>query len=104
MQLLNEKSARVMLSFEMCAFIALAIAFALILLGFFAGERMTPEKAPQSIKNTKQKKKRFSTQPKNGTSRCPHGFGYLSRQDKNAPIPEECLGCSRLVECYKTRD
>jgi hypothetical protein len=93
-----------MLSFEMCAFIALAIAFALILLGFFAAERMNPEKATLTITNTKQKQKRFSAQPKNGTSKCPYGFGYLSKQDKNAPVPEECLSCSRLVECYKAGD
>jgi hypothetical protein len=73
-------------------------------LGFFAGERMTPEKATLTITHTKQKKKRFSAQPKKGASSCPYGFGYLSKQDKNAPIPEECLGCSQLVECYKVGD
>lgn len=93
-----------MLSFEMCAFIALVIAFALILLGFFAGEKMNPEKATSTITNAKQNEKRFPAQPKKGASRCPYGFGYLSKQDKEAPVPEECLSCPKLVECYKADD
>lgn len=31
--------------------------------------------------------------------KCPYHFGYLSQLPKNAPIPEECFLCSRVVEC-----
>ena len=31
--------------------------------------------------------------------KCPHHFGYLANLTKNASIPEECLLCSRVVEC-----
>jgi hypothetical protein len=37
-------------------------------------------------------------QEKNHT-RCPHHFGYLAELCKNKPIPEECLLCSRVVDC-----
>ena len=30
---------------------------------------------------------------------CLHHFGYLIDLPKNAPFPEECLFCSRVVEC-----
>jgi len=33
------------------------------------------------------------------SSDCPHFFGYVRRLPKNTPIPDECLGCSRIVEC-----
>jgi len=30
---------------------------------------------------------------------CSHHFGYLVKHPKNAPFPEECFLCSRLLEC-----
>jgi hypothetical protein len=30
---------------------------------------------------------------------CLHQFGYLRTLPKNTPIPDECLGCQRVVEC-----
>jgi Ca2+/Na+ antiporter len=34
---------------------------------------------------------------------CPHKFGYLKSLRKNAPIPDECFGCPRILECLMTR-
>ena len=30
---------------------------------------------------------------------CAHYLGYLKRRPKNTPIPEECLTCSKMIEC-----
>ncbi len=30
---------------------------------------------------------------------CKHQFGYLRTLPRNASIPDECLGCERIVEC-----
>ena len=30
---------------------------------------------------------------------CLHYFGYLSKLTKNSSIPEDCLLCSKVVEC-----
>jgi hypothetical protein len=30
---------------------------------------------------------------------CEHFFGYLKKRPKNTPIPDECLTCSKMVEC-----
>jgi len=32
---------------------------------------------------------------------CPHKFGYLHKLPKNTPIPDECFGCSKIVECLR---
>jgi hypothetical protein len=32
-------------------------------------------------------------------SECKYRFGYLRTLPKNAPIPDECLGCDRIIEC-----
>ena len=45
----------------------------------------------------------ISGQPQNEkeekTSECLHHFGYLTSCDKDAPIPEECLTCRKMLEC-----
>lgn len=30
---------------------------------------------------------------------CGHHLGYLKQRPKNTPIPEECLTCSKMIEC-----
>jgi DNA-directed RNA polymerase subunit RPC12/RpoP len=30
---------------------------------------------------------------------CLYHLGYLKRRGKNVPIPEECLTCSKIIEC-----
>jgi hypothetical protein len=34
-----------------------------------------------------------------GESGCLHGLGYLKKRGKNVPIPEECLTCSKMIDC-----
>jgi len=33
------------------------------------------------------------------TGGCPHQLGYLKKRDKNSPFPEDCLVCSKMIEC-----
>lgn len=36
---------------------------------------------------------------------CIHQFGYLRTLPKNKPIPQECFGCTKIVECLiNTKD
>jgi DNA-directed RNA polymerase subunit RPC12/RpoP len=30
---------------------------------------------------------------------CAHQLGYLKQRPKNTPIPEECLTCSKMINC-----
>jgi len=31
---------------------------------------------------------------------CAHYFGYLRTLPKNTPIPDECFGCTKIMECF----
>ncbi|UCE16037.1 MAG: hypothetical protein JSV12_09360, partial [Candidatus Bathyarchaeota archaeon] len=37
--------------------------------------------------------------PPTNPPECPHYFGHLKKLPKNLPIPDECLGCLRIIEC-----
>jgi len=39
------------------------------------------------------------TQSASSKGDCLHQFGYLRTLPKNAPIPDECFGCPKIVEC-----
>jgi DNA-directed RNA polymerase subunit RPC12/RpoP len=30
---------------------------------------------------------------------CAHNLGYLKRRPKDTPIPEECLTCTKMMDC-----
>ena len=30
---------------------------------------------------------------------CAHHLGFLKRRPKNSPIPEECLTCTKMIDC-----
>ena len=38
------------------------------------------------------------------STKCPYGFGYLKKFDKDGPIPDKCLVCSRLLECFSANE
>jgi cytoskeletal protein RodZ len=54
-------------------------------------------------KSAKERKNSYKTTQENPSSRtelsCMHEFGYLGTLPKNSKIPDECLGCSRIVKC-----
>jgi hypothetical protein len=31
---------------------------------------------------------------------CAHHFGYLRTLPRNTPIPDECFGCTKIMECF----
>ena len=33
------------------------------------------------------------------TTTCAHHIGYLKKRQKDTPIPEDCLTCSKMIEC-----
>lgn len=34
-----------------------------------------------------------------GPAGCAHYLGYLKKRGKSTPIPEECLTCSKMIDC-----
>ena len=35
---------------------------------------------------------------------CPYGFGYLKKLGKETPIPDDCLSCSRMMDCFGSNE
>ncbi|NWF87532.1 hypothetical protein HXY32_06980 [Candidatus Bathyarchaeota archaeon] len=52
-------------------------------------------------RNAKERKKSKENQENSTRTElsCTHEFGYLGTLPKNSKIPDECLGCSRIVRC-----
>ena len=38
------------------------------------------------------------------SSGCPETFGYLARRPKDAPIPQQCMFCPKIVDCMLKLD
>ena len=105
-----------MLSFELSAIdFILVIAVVILLILYITkssvkppteeklpvGDKIPPKKLAATAASLKKGgKKRLSTQPQTDSPKCPHRFGYLKKLDKNAPIPDECLSCPRIMECF----
>jgi hypothetical protein len=59
-------------------------------------ESRDPPKQPKTTTSAKQISK--SSEDKD----CLHHFGYLNGLPKNTPIPGECFGCPKIVDCLIT--
>ena len=54
---------------------------------------------PQRIVEEREVAAAAQKQVKERPSGCLHFFGYLRNMPKNTLIPDECLGCTKMVEC-----
>jgi len=57
---------------------------------------------PQKEEEKKEIEKPLDRPPETevkGPSACSRHFGYLANRPKDAPIPQECLVCSEIVNC-----
>lgn len=62
-----------------------------------------PSEYVEPPKQTKTVMPPKSTQ-KNATDKdCFHHFGYLNSLPRNTPIPAECFGCQKIVDCLVTK-
>jgi len=66
-------------------------------------EKAQPQKEEEKREEEKREKEEPLVKPLEkegkGPSGCLHHFGYLANRPQNAPIPQECLICSKIVEC-----
>ena len=54
---------------------------------------------PKSVPTVSVETEKPEFSRNNNSSGCPHHFGYLKEHPKHTPIPNECLTCTRLMEC-----
>jgi hypothetical protein len=66
-------------------------------------EKEIPSKKPV-MEDTKLEKgketERPSTNHEADSTKCPFSFGYLKKLSKEASIPDKCLSCPRIMDCY----
>ncbi len=62
-------------------------------------ERFKAIEKPESAPTASVDAKKPASPRNNQSSGCPHHFGYLKEHPKNTPIPNECLTCTRIMEC-----
>jgi hypothetical protein len=104
-----------MLSFQLSAIdLILAIAVIILLVLYMTktpAKTSTQEKLPVEEKKTskepatettipEEERKRLTSKPQTNSTKCPYSFGYLKKLDKDASIPDKCLSCARIMECY----
>jgi|GEM_PF-690821 DNA-directed RNA polymerase subunit RPC12/RpoP len=46
-----------------------------------------------------REKAELKEMPKLDDAKCNHFLGYLKRRPKDAPIPDDCLTCEKMIEC-----
>lgn len=56
----------------------------------------------ESAKNHKSQEAQKPAPKASEDKDCLHFFGYLGGLPKNTPIPGECFGCQRIVDCLIT--
>jgi hypothetical protein len=61
-----------------------------------------PIEHKESIKNQKTASSQKQPPKTSGVKDCLHFFGYLGGLPKNTPIPGECFGCEKIVDCLIT--
>lgn len=108
-----------MLSFELSAIdLILAIAVVILLILYITKspvktsteEKLLIEKEDVSKKPTiedarlEKETERPTPKPQRDSTKCPYGFGYLKKLEKKASIPDKCLSCSRIMECFTTNE
>ena len=66
-------------------------------------EKIPPKKRTITATGPKEGgKKLLSPQHQADSAKCPHGFGYLKKREKDTSIPDECLSCPRMLECLSS--
>lgn len=61
-----------------------------------------PAPTPNGSKEVLKQEKTMApmkTESASSKKDCIHQFGYLRTIPKNKPIPDECFGCTKIVEC-----
>ena len=98
-----------MLSFELSAIDLILLIAVIVLLILYitklSARPPTEEKLAATDASLKKGEKNLlSTQPQTDSPKCPYCFGYLEKLDKNASIPDECLSCPRITECFGSNE
>ena len=71
-----------------------ALTFVIIGMGFIVYLMILSERERKRLKA-----ERISAATKVTPDNCPHFFGYLCQYPSDQPIPDECFGCMKAIQC-----
>lgn len=71
-----------------------ALTFVIIGMGFIVYIMILDERERKKLKT-----ERISAATKVTPGNCPHYFGYLRQYPSEQPIPDECFGCMKAIQC-----
>lgn len=71
-----------------------ALTFVIIGMGFIVYLMLLSERGKKKLRA-----ERVSASSKGTPDTCPHFFGYLFKYPTNQPVPDECFGCMKAIEC-----
>lgn len=101
-----------MLSFELSAIDIVLLVAVLILLSLYVTKmrekpqnqlesKTEQQQFPTKPQKTKKEKKKteFPEEQTKTSFECAHHFGYLRNLARNTPVPDECFGCLKVMQC-----
>ena len=71
-----------------------ALTFVIVGMGFIVYLMVLGEREKKKLKA-----ERISAATKVTPDNCPHYFGYLCQYPSDQPIPDECFGCIKAIQC-----
>jgi hypothetical protein len=57
------------------------------------------EEGERDVSIAIEKVKKLAVAKHEDSVKCTHFLGYLKKRSKEAPIPDECLTCDKMIEC-----
>lgn len=79
--------------------ILIALMFVIIGMGLIAYHMMTTGERERK----RLRAERISAATKVTPDNCLHYFGYLRQYPTDQPIPEECFGCIKAIQCINQK-
>lgn len=67
-------------------------------------EKVKAIQSPESASTVSVETKKTDFSPDTQTQGCPYHFGYLKEHPKNTPLPNECLTCTKIMECLEREE
>jgi len=61
--------------------------------------KQNPKKDNMKKREDSSKEPLAAVQSRQTGSACSHYFGYLRTLPKNSALPDECLGCPKIINC-----
>ncbi len=80
-----------LLVLALLTFVIIGIFFIVYLMILGEREKNRPKTKVESLTET------------DAMQECPHSFGYLAGYPQDEPIPDECFGCAKAVECMNEK-